>query len=370
MEKDILKNWFSKGKKPTGEQFATLIDSMASVEELNTLIQSLSNGEIGGMTQEEQEALEQLQDMFIVDTENNLLKIKADTGDTYVSSITKLEAPKSPIFATTTTEHITTENSIDIKITQQTEGSDVYYTIDGADPKNGTKATLVNGVATIQLPVSKTKASTIYQVKVISKKNGLWSLSSTKEYITKRKLSIPIISVGGTDYDKTRTVTITHTEQGVTIYYTTDGTAPSTSSNIYQGQMSLTDDWEDITIKAIAVCSDWVTSEVHSQTKMFGFPITKFGFISANSITAENIVAFTGSKSTKTLPAQISATNDTTGKYLWLCVPRTLSVSLTDCKSGGFQFGWKSPVTVGNYKCYRSYNDSGLSSGEWIIDLK
>lgn len=370
MEKDILKNWFSKGKKPTGEQFATLIDSMASVEELTTLIQSITNGEIGGMTQEQQEAFKELQEMFSVDAENNLLKIKVGNGDTYVSSITKLEAPQAPIFATATPEHITTATNIDIKITQQTAGSDVYYTIDGTDPKNGTKAILVNGVATIQLPVSKTEASTIYQVKAISKKNGLWSVASTKEYTTKRQLSAPAISVGGTDYDQTRQVTITHAVQGVTIYYTTDGTTPSTSSNVYQGQMSLIGDWKDITIKAIAVCSDWETSEVQSQTKMFGFPIIKFGFISTNSITAEDIVAFVGSKSTKTLPTQISATNDAIGKYLWLCVPKTLSVSLTDCKSGGFQFGWKNPEIVGNYKCYRSYNDSGLSAGEWIIDLK
>ena len=60
--------------------------------------------------------------------------------------------------------------------------------------------------------------------------------------------------------DKT-TVTITCGTQGATIYYTTDGTEPTTSSTKYDKSFELT---SSTTIKAIAVLDGWQNSEVAS----------------------------------------------------------------------------------------------------------
>lgn len=73
-------------------------------------------------------------------------------------------------------------------------------------------------------------------------------------------VALPNIS-GDTPFEDTSTVTIT-AAAGATIYYTTNGTTPTTSSNVYSSQLTLTD---TTTVKAIAVV-DGVSSEVASKT--------------------------------------------------------------------------------------------------------
>ena len=61
-----------------------------------------------------------------------------------------------------------------------------------------------------------------------------------------------------TEFIDSQTVTITCDTEGATIYYTTDGTTPSTSGNVYNGELIIT---ETTTIKAIAV-KDGIESEI------------------------------------------------------------------------------------------------------------
>ena len=72
----------------------------------------------------------------------------------------------------------------------------------------------------------------------------------------------PVFSLASGTYESNQTVTITGTAG--TIYYTTDGSEPSTSSNVYSEAISL-DDEGTFTIKAIAV-KDGNTSGVASAT--------------------------------------------------------------------------------------------------------
>jgi hypothetical protein len=61
-------------------------------------------------------------------------------------------------------------------------------------------------------------------------------------------------------------VTISSASPGVTIYYTTDGSTPTTSSNQYNGPIMVIG---TTTIKAIAVRSGWSQSAVGSATYNF-----------------------------------------------------------------------------------------------------
>lgn len=72
-------------------------------------------------------------------------------------------------------------------------------------------------------------------------------------------LAAPVIS-GNTTFTETTQVTIS-AESGATIYYTNDGTTPTTASNVYSSALTLS---ATTTIKAIAV-KDNVTSSVASK---------------------------------------------------------------------------------------------------------
>ena len=75
--------------------------------------------------------------------------------------------------------------------------------------------------------------------------------------------STPEISVPSGKYDDTQYVTISSETPGVTIYYTTDGTMPTTSSKVYDGVFAVS---STATVKAIAVKDEYITSAMASST--------------------------------------------------------------------------------------------------------
>ena len=86
-------------------------------------------------------------------------------------------------------------------------------------------------------------------IKAIAVAPGLTnSAVATATYII--AAAIPVLSPAAGTYTSAQSVTITDATTGAAIYYTTDGTAPTTSSNLYSGAITVS---ATQTIKAIAV---------------------------------------------------------------------------------------------------------------------
>src|SRR5207237_1084324 len=79
----------------------------------------------------------------------------------------------------------------------------------------------------------------------------------------------PALSPGGGTFTSSVSVTLTDSTPGATIYYTTDGSTPTTSSAAYSGPITVT---TTQTIKAIAVASGYTTSAVASATYTIQVP--------------------------------------------------------------------------------------------------
>ena len=88
----------------------------------------------------------------------------------------------------------------------------------------------------------------------------------------------PTFSVGTGTYNSVQTVTIT-AEDGATIYYTLDGTAPTTASTVYSSALTIN---ETTTLKAIAV-KDEVSSAITSATYTINLPLTTMDQIFAKA---------------------------------------------------------------------------------------
>src|SRR6266700_577854 len=73
----------------------------------------------------------------------------------------------------------------------------------------------------------------------------------------------PTFSPGGGTYTGSVTVTISDATSGATIYYTTDGSTPTTSSAVYSGALTFT---QTTTLKAMAAASGMTNSAVGSAT--------------------------------------------------------------------------------------------------------
>jgi len=88
--------------------------------------------------------------------------------------------------------------------------------------------------------------------------NDLWVYQASPGNLP---AATPVLSVASGTYNATQSVTITDATPGATIYYTTDGTTPSTSSSVYSGPIAVS---STMTIEAIAEAKNYKPSAVAS----------------------------------------------------------------------------------------------------------
>lgn len=124
-------------------------------------------------------------------------------------------------------------------------GTTVYYTTDGSDPATTTSTSYSD-------PITITETTTIKAIAVMDEYE-----SPISEMVFKKAPAVPVISTESTTFDESITVEIT-AEEDAEIYYTTDGSDPTTSSELYTGALIFT---ETTTLKAIAVVGG-IPSEV------------------------------------------------------------------------------------------------------------
>ena len=112
----------------------------------------------------------------------------------------------------------------------------IYYTTDGTAPTNA--STPYTGV--VSLPVGTT---TLKAIAIDS--NGSSTITS-REYILPLPPPVfPVFSLTSGTYQGVQSVTINSTN-ATSIYYTTDGTVPTTSSTLYNGPISISWGQRDI----------------------------------------------------------------------------------------------------------------------------
>jgi Chitobiase/beta-hexosaminidase C-terminal domain len=138
-----------------------------------------------------------------------------------------------------------------VTISTTTPSATIYYTTNGATPTTG------SSVYSGPIAVSSTET-----VKAMATATG-YSASTTNSaaYTINPPSAAPFFSPAGGTYTSTQTVTISTTTPSATIYYTTNGSTPTTSSQVYSGPITVS---ATETVQAIAVASGYSTSTVNS----------------------------------------------------------------------------------------------------------
>ena len=105
-----------------------------------------------------------------------------------------------------------------------------------------------------------------------------------REVSTPAPTSTPIISPAPGTYTSVQMATITDSSKGAIIYYTTDGTAPTNTSTVYSGSITIS---ATTTLRAIAIAPGLGQSAVASATYTIQLPVapTVTAMPSATSIT-------------------------------------------------------------------------------------
>ena len=135
-----------------------------------------------------------------------------------------------------------------VTISCATDGASIYYTLNGTDPT----ASSTHYIGAITIDHSCT-------LKAKAFKDGLTDSEVASATYT-IKMETPSFSPAGGTYDATQSVSLSSTA-GATIYYTLDGSTPTTSSTVYSSAISVS---STKTIKALAVKANCNNSDIGS----------------------------------------------------------------------------------------------------------
>ncbi|GEM_PF-3459895 len=175
-----------------------------------------------------------------------------DSGTNVVEPILKV---KTPVFSNNGSSFI---NSLKLSISCPTSGSTIKYTLDGTIPSS-TNGLIYDSTLSIEMTSS---------IKAIAIKPGMIdSEVASKTYTKIEQVSVPTFNPSNSEFESSQQVAITSATAGATIYYTTDNTIPTLSSNQYISPFIIT---ATTNIKAIAIKNGYINSEIaiSSYTKL------------------------------------------------------------------------------------------------------
>ena len=194
------------------------------------------------------------------------------------------------------------EGEINVSISCETVDATIYYTTDGSDPT--TSSAVYTG------PITVSETTTIKAFARNEKYNG-WIDSEivTAIYTKKGTTLAPEFTPAQGTYSETQNVSFNCSTESATIYYTTDGTTPTTSCAVYNGPITVS---KNTTIKAIACCEGMAQSAVSTATYTITKTVAKPTFspepgnyndeqeVSINCITGDVTIYYTTNGSTPT----------------------------------------------------------------------
>ena len=155
-------------------------------------------------------------------------------------------------------------STLSVSIADTTAGAAIYYTTDGSTPTTGSR--LYSGPFTIS---ASTTVNAIATASGYSQ-SAQGSVSYTYSPVTPVATTPTFSPASGTSFSTTLSVSIADTTAGAAIHYTTDGSTPTTGSQLYSSPFTIS---ASTTVNAIATASGYSQSAQGSASYTYS-PVT------------------------------------------------------------------------------------------------
>ena len=279
-------------------------------------------------------------------------------------TVTTTTATATPTFSPAGGTYSTPQT---VTIADATPGAAIYYTL------NGTTPTTASTVYSVPLKVTPTAT-----VKAIAVAPGYLQSAVGSAAYKLPQAATPVLSVAAGTYTTPQSVSLTDTTTGAAIYYTTNGTTPTTASTLYTGTAITVS--ADETIKAIATATGYSQSAVASAAYVIDAPLPVFA-PAAGTYTSAQSVTITDAASGATIYYTTNGTTPTTAstKYtgaIPVSADETLMAIATAANYGqspvataAYTINAASPViapAAGNYATAQSVTITDTTTGATI----
>jgi len=244
----------------------------------------------------------------------------------------------SPVFSPAAGTYASAQT---VTISDDTPGVQIFYTTDGTTPT--ITSTAYNGA----IGVSSTQ--TIKAVAASSGYSNSAVSTATYSFSNEPDAATPIFSPSPGTYTIAQSVSISDTTAGAQIYFTTDGTTPTTGSTLYTGAISVS---SSFTIRAIAVASGYASSAVATGSFTINAASSSIG--EWTWMDGSNIVSATGNYGTPGVaaPGNVPSARDT-------------SMTWTDPAGNLWLFGGEGYSPSTDEVLYNDLWQYNTSLGEW-----
>jgi Chitobiase/beta-hexosaminidase C-terminal domain/FG-GAP-like repeat len=147
-------------------------------------------------------------------------------------------------------------SALSVSLADSAPGATIYYTTDGTTPT--TSSSVYSGPLTIDA------TTTVKALAIASGNSQSQVVTATYTSNSSAAAATPNFSpASGTIFSSTLTVSLSDSTPNATIYYTTNGTTPTTASSVYSGPITIN---ATTTIEAIATATGYKQSSVNSAT--------------------------------------------------------------------------------------------------------
>jgi LysM repeat protein len=255
-------------------------------------------------------------------------------------SSTGLTAAVAPTFSPAAGSYTSSQS---VTISDATAGTTIYYTT------NGTMPTTSSSVYSGAITVSATET-----LEAIAVETGYTnSPAATAAYtISGSALPAPTFSPAAGSYTSSQSVTISDATAGTTIYYTTNGTMPTTSSSVYNSAITVS---ATETLEATAVETGYTNSAVTTAAYAIALVLPAPAFSpAAGTYTAPQAVTISDATAGTAIYYTTNGTTPTTSSSVY---KRPLTVSVNETLEAiAVEAGYSnSPAAKAVYKILRRF---------------
>ena len=225
-----------------------------------------------------------------------------------------------------------------VSISDATAGATIYYTIDGTTPGAGSFV--------YSNPITVSARETVRAIAVASGYSS--SAVASAAYVITPPATAPTFQPAAGTYTTPQKVTISDATAGATIYYTTNGSAPTTGTSVYSGPITVS---ASETVRALASGSGYSASTVASAAYVITPPATA--------------PTFQPAAGTYTTPQKVTISDSTPGAVIYYTTNGNTPTTGSSVYSG--------PITVSSSETIRAvasgsgYSASTVASAPYVI---